>query len=97
MTMIDDKKFNSVMLNQVSSGKKLVLTDLLWRQIPWRPPWYVIVMSMEVMQPQRYLKFLKITIQNIYGWFFAGDAISLLYGDVVKIVENWQFRFVFFF
>ncbi|KAL0709826.1 hypothetical protein Bca4012_016804 [Brassica carinata] len=92
VTMIDD---NPVMLNQRSSGKELILTALLWKQVPWKPPWCVIVIGMEVMQPQRYSKFLKITIQNIYGWFFIGDAVSLLYGDVVRIIENWQFQFLF--
>ena len=67
MTMIDDKKFNPFMLNQRSSGRKLILTALLWKQVPWKSLWCVIIMVMEVMQPQRYLKFLKITIQNIYG------------------------------
>lgn len=54
-------------------------------------------MVTEVMQPQRYLKFLKITIQNIYGWFFTKDIISLFYGDVIRIVKSWQFQFFFSF
>lgn len=67
MTMIDDKKFNPFVLNQGSIGVELILTAVLWKQVPCKPLWCVIIMGVEVMQPQSYLKFLKITIQNIYG------------------------------
>ena len=41
-------------------------------------------------------KVFKITIQNIYGWFFIGDEIFLLYGDVVRIVEIGSSSFYLF-
>lgn len=66
ITMIDDKKHNLIVLNQESSDKELILAALLSKQLPWKPPWCVIIMGIEVMLPQRYLAFLKIIIQHIY-------------------------------
>lgn len=50
-----------------------------------------------VMQPQRYSMLVKVIIQDIYGWFFTGDSFSLVYGDVLRIVEDWQIFLLFLF
>lgn len=42
--MIDDK----TVLFSESNGKKIILTILFWKQWPWKPPWYVIVIEMKV-------------------------------------------------
>lgn len=47
VTMFDDKTLSLIMLNLDSSGKKLILTTLLWKQMSWKPPWDVMVMEME--------------------------------------------------
>ncbi|CAG7869652.1 unnamed protein product [Brassica rapa] len=39
MAMIDDKTITLLVLNLDLSGKELILTALLWKQLPWKPPW----------------------------------------------------------
>ena len=69
MTMIDDKKFNPFVLNQGSIGVELILTAVLWKQVPCKPLWCVIIMGVEVMQPQSYLKFLRLQFKIFMGDF----------------------------
>lgn len=91
--------------------KELILMALLWKQSPWKPPWKMCIKDGElqddghshnhnwelsmVMQPQRYSMLLKIIIQDFYWWFFTGDSISLVYGDIFRIVEDWQILLLF--
>lgn len=86
-TTIDDK------LNSDLTSKELILTALLWKQLPWKPPWKEYVRDKELnifcCCMEMFLELLKILVLSIYISFDRIIILNSLY-RWISIDPNWK-------